>query len=63
MSRTRRRRADACELAGLAGANFDVPVLGVAEDDDEGVTVIDEEFLAVLGQGDAVLGGVTRSWP
>ncbi|WP_219070804.1 hypothetical protein [Candidatus Mycobacterium methanotrophicum] len=37
-------------------------VLAVAEDDDDGVTVIDDEFLAVLGQGDSVLGGVTRSW-
>jgi len=37
--------------------------LAVAEDDDDGVTVIDDEFLAVLGQGDAVLGEVTRSWP
>lgn len=38
-------------------------LLAVAEDDNDGVTVVDGEFLAVLGQGDVVLGEVTRSWP
>jgi len=38
-------------------------VLAVAEDDDDGITVDDDEVLAVHGQRDAVIGGVTRSWP
>ncbi len=38
-------------------------VLAVAEDDDDGGTVNDDEFLAVQEQRDAIVGGVMGSWP
>ncbi len=47
----------------VIGIHYRDRVLDVAEDDDDGVTVDDDEVLAVHGQRDAVIGGVMGSWP